>query len=168
MEILLRNFKTEKAKFVKMGATLWFERRKEFAESDGEQSTIEHFASLSQSGHEATRASGEWALNILKNLFSNSLLEHHFSVLTMFKSKYRSQLGDDNLRVPLMMIAEESFRDVDSFDDFWGSIYKHLCEKKEPVARLRGKRKKGAKNKGGKKKKQKLAKARASDLTAAT
>jgi hypothetical protein len=64
MGILLHAFKTEKAQFVKIGATLWFQRRKEFAESDGEQSIIEHFASLSQSAHNATRAYGEWALNI--------------------------------------------------------------------------------------------------------
>jgi hypothetical protein len=81
-----------------------------------------------------------WALNILKNFLSNSRLEHAFSILTMFKSKYRTGLGDDKIRVPLVMATETPFALV-AFEALWTDLEAWQNEDTNSITKkkLRGK-----------------------------
>ena len=124
------------------GSVAWFN---EAVDTDVANSVpiVDHLAGYCKGASALIRPFALWSLNISKNFLSNSALEHGFSILTIFKSKYRSQLGDDKLRIPLIMRTEPAFDEV-AFDDFYAGFAAFLMEIENGTLnkKLRGKRRK--------------------------
>ena len=122
MERLCAQFPPQDDVEVRNGAVSWFGE----ATKHNERTTIiDHFAGFCRGANASIQPFAEWAINICNKFLSNSVLEHGFSILTMFKSKYRGSLGDDKLRVPLIMRSEEKFEDV-AFLAFWDGFRKYV------------------------------------------
>ena len=159
MERLLKTFKpddpTHRSAIVD-GAAAWIshkddldhfykkDKKGKILKDKKEVDIVRYYAFFCQGSHAIIQPFALWALNILKNFFSNSRLEHGFSILTMFKSKYRGLLSDDKLRVPLVMSTEPDFGHV-PFDALWKELFAYSQKKKTQhnvtTKQLRGKKK---------------------------
>jgi hypothetical protein len=116
MELLRAQFPPKDDVEVRNGAVAWF--GEVTTRNQKKKTIIDHFAGYCRGANANIKPFAKWAIDICNKFLSNSVLEHGFSILTMFKSKYRAQLDDDKLRVPLIMRTEAKFEEV-AFAGFW-------------------------------------------------
>lgn len=138
MDVLLARHPSDQEARVRNGAARWFTLRPDQIHLDNidDPDIIAHFKPFCEGSDAVIQPFALWALNLAKNLFSNSLVESWFSILTMFKSKYRGQLADECLEVPLVMRTETKFVDQ-AFDELMAAMKRTDDSFKR---RLRGKR----------------------------
>ena len=131
MGILLKWFPAKKKSDVENGAVAWLKLKKAECTLDNEvePDVIAHFKPFALGSNAKIQEFALWALNVLKNLLSNSFVESLFSTLTMFKSKHRGQLDDDALIVPLVLRTESKFKEV-AFEALGTDLAHHRRKKR--------------------------------------
>ena len=123
MELLRAQFPPKYDVEVRNGAVAWF--GEVTTRNQKKKTIIDHFAGYCRGANANIKPFAKWAIDICNKFLSNSVLEHGFSILTMFKSKYRAQLDDDKLRVPLIMRTEAKLEEV-AFVGFWETFQKYV------------------------------------------
>ena len=86
-----------------------------------EAGVVKHFAALCQGKYDGMKAFGEWALNVLKNIPSNAIVESRFSTAAQVKPSSRMNLADKRLQGAIMMRDEPAFEEV-QFDELLTKI----------------------------------------------
>ena len=103
-----------------------------------EAGIVNHFAAFAKGSEPELQKFGKWALNVLKNLPSNALVESRFSTAAQAKSSFRMNIGGTRLAGTIMMRDEQPFEEV-HFTELMEEMLKS-SDIKTSLKEIRGKR----------------------------
>ena len=131
---LLESFPHENALHVRSGVIEWMKEENKFDKGDD---IILHYKPLCLGNHPYTQVFGYYALNVLKNIPSNAIVESRFSTAAQVKSTYRIAIGDSRMRGLIFFREEDPFGEV-SFEGLMDDLIPVVGPQLNEIRGLRG------------------------------